>query len=117
MGQYRSSQGFMANVPVVTKNLIIVNALLWLATVVLRRTGIDLNDVLGLHYIGSSQFFPTQLLTYMFMHDSGSFSHILFNMFAVFIFGRVIEQVWGPKRFLLFYLITGVGAGLVQQAA
>jgi membrane associated rhomboid family serine protease len=117
MGQFRASQGFMANVPVVTKNLIIINALFWLATVVLRRTGVDLNDILGLHYIGSDRFFPTQLLTYMFMHDAGSFSHILFNMFAVFIFGRVIEQVWGPKRFLLYYLITGIGAGLVQQVA
>jgi len=115
MGQYRTSQGFMANVPVVTKNLIIINALLWLTTLVLGRTGIQLEDYLGLRYIGSAHFLPTQLVTYMFMHDTGSFTHILFNMFAVYMFGRVIEQVWGSKRFLIFYLVTGVGAGLVQE--
>lgn len=115
MAQFSSGQGFMSNVPVVTKNLIIINALVWLATVVLGRMGIRLEEVLGLRYVGSSGFFPTQLITYMFMHDSSSFTHILFNMFAVFVFGRVIEQVWGPKRFLIFYMVTGIGAGLIQE--
>jgi membrane associated rhomboid family serine protease len=117
MAQFRPSQGFMSSVPVVTKNLIIINALVWLATIVLEKTGINLTQYLGLHYIASSQFLPYQLITYMFMHDSGGITHILFNMFAVFMFGRILEQVWGPKRFLIFYLVTGIGAGLVQQAA
>jgi len=77
--------------------------------------GIHLEQILGLRYVGSDGFLPTQLVTYMFMHDSSSFTHILFNMFAVFMFGRVIEQVWGAKRFLTFYLVTGIGAGLVQE--
>jgi membrane associated rhomboid family serine protease len=115
MAQVNRGQGFMSNVPIVTKNLIIINALVWLATVVLGRMDIHLEQILGLHYVGSSGFFPTQLVTYMFMHDSSSFTHILFNMFAVFVFGRIIEQVWGPKRFLLFYFVTGIGAGLVQE--
>ncbi len=115
MAQFNRGQGFMSNVPIVTKNLIIINALVWLATVVLGRMDIHLEQILGLHYVGSSGFFPTQLVTYMFMHDSSSFTHILFNMFAVFVFGRIIEQVWGPKRFLLFYFVTGIGAGLVQE--
>ncbi len=115
MGQFRTNQGFMSGVPVVTKNLIIINALMWLSTVVLGRMGINLEQVLGLRYIGSSHFIPTQLITYIFMHDPGSFTHLLFNMFAVYVFGRVIEQVWGPKRFLIFFLVTGVGAGLVQE--
>jgi membrane associated rhomboid family serine protease len=115
MTEFRSSQGFMSSVPVVTKNLIIINVLIWLTSVVLRRTGIDLQSVLGLHYIGSENFFPTQFITYMFMHDTSSFGHVFFNMFAVYMFGRTVEQVWGPKRFLLFYFVTGIGAGIVQQ--
>jgi len=115
MAQFRSSPGFMASVPVVTKNLIIINVLVWLTTIILGRTGIDIQHFLGLRYIGSDAFIPTQLITYLFMHDAGGFGHILSNMFAVFIFGRVIEQVWGPKRFLLFYLVTGIGAGLIQE--
>ena len=115
MTEFRSSQGFMSSVPVVTKNLIIINVLIWLTSVVLRRTGIDLQGVLGLHYIGSENFFPTQFITYMFMHDTSSFGHVFFNMFAVYMFGRTVEQVWGPKRFLLFYFVTGIGAGIVQQ--
>lgn len=117
MTEFRSSQGFMSSIPAVTKNLIIVNVIVWFATVILKRTGIDLQGFLGLHYIGSGEFFPTQLISYMFMHDTSGIGHVFFNMFAVFIFGRVLEQVWGPKRFLIYYLITGIGAGLVQQAA
>jgi len=107
----------MSSVPTVTKNIIIINAIMWFATVVLYKTGFDLQNILGMHYIGSDAFLPYQLVTYMFMHDMGSITHVFFNMFAVFIFGRVLEQVWGPKRFLVYYLVTGVGAGLIQQLA
>jgi len=100
--------------PTVTKNLIIINALLFLATLVLeQRFGIDLNDILGLHFFLADKFNPAQLITYMFMH--GGWSHIFFNMFAVWMFGRVLEQVWGPKRFLFYYILCGVGAGVVQE--
>ena len=86
---------FFASIPPVTKNLIIINFLLWLATFVLRnRFGIDLTDYLGLHYITSDGFNAAQLFTYMFMHDPNSIGHVFFNMFSVFIFGRTLEMVW-----------------------
>jgi membrane associated rhomboid family serine protease len=115
MAPYRSNQGFMPSVPIVTKNLIILNGLMWVSALVLRRVNVDLVDILGLHYVGSENFFPTQLVTYLFMHDTSGIGHIFFNMFAVFVFGRILEQVWGPSRFLVFYLVTGIGAGLVQE--
>jgi len=100
----------LANIPVVTKNLIIINALFWLATAIMRN--IDLTGMLGLHYPASGNFQPYQIITYMFMH--GSITHLFFNMFAVFMFGRVLESVWGPKRFLTYYMITGIGAGIIN---
>lgn len=103
------------NLPPVTKNLIIINALLFFATFALQRVGIDLTNLLGLHFFLAPQFKLHQLFTYMFMH--GGFEHILFNMFAVWMFGRVLEQVWGSKRFLIFYVVCGVGAGLCQEVA
>jgi membrane associated rhomboid family serine protease len=117
MSNFRSSSGFMSSVPVVTKNLIIINGLLWVASAVLPRFGIHLESFLGLHYIGSSSFNLSQVITYMFMHDPNNIGHVFFNMFGVYMFGRVLEQVWGPKRFLLFYMVTGIGAGLIQEVA
>lgn len=99
--------------PTVTKNLIIINVLLFFGTFVAQRYGINLADYLGLHFFLASDFNPAQLITYMFMH--GSFSHIFFNMFALFMFGRILEQVWGPKRFLFYYIICGIGAGVIQE--
>lgn len=103
----------MGEFPIVTKNLLAINALLFLATWVAETKGVDLNSILGLHLFLAEDFKPLQIVTYMFMH--GSFTHLFFNMFALFMFGRVLEQVWGPKRFLVFYMATGVGAGLVQE--
>ncbi|MDR1880989.1 MAG: rhomboid family intramembrane serine protease, partial [Tannerellaceae bacterium] len=60
-------------------------------------------------------FNPVQLITYMFMHDTHSFTHVFFNMFAVYMFGRVLENIWGSKRFFLYYMVTGIGAGLIQE--
>ncbi|MDR0835712.1 MAG: rhomboid family intramembrane serine protease [Tannerella sp.] len=100
-----------SNIPTVTKNLLIINALLWGATWFMRDK-IDLNSILGLHYPVAGDFKPYQFFTYMFMH--GSLTHLFFNMFAVYMFGRVLESTWGPKRFLTFYMITGVGAGLIN---
>lgn len=107
--------GLTQSIPPVTQNLIIINALCWLATLVLPKLGIHLIDWLGLHFPGTKDFKLYQLITYMFMHDTGSFGHIFFNMFAVFMFGRILEVTWGPKRFLTFYLVTGIDAALVQE--
>ena len=112
---FQSRQGFFSSIPPVTKNLIIINLLFWLAEIVLPRVGIDLVKYLGLHYFAASDFNAVQLVTYMFMHDPGSFGHVFFNMFSVFMFGRTLEMVWGSKRFLIYYLTTGIGAGLVQE--
>lgn len=92
---------------------------MWLATLVAPglsarwNFNLDLTDILGMHYWVSEKFNPAQLITYMFMH--GGFNHLFFNMFALYMFGGALENVWGPKRFLFFYLFTGVGAGIIQQ--
>lgn len=99
--------------PVVVKNLLIINAIMFLADVVLARFGIDLSNILGLHFFMASDFHVHQLFTYMFMH--GNFSHLFFNMFALWMFGNTLENIWGPKRFLLFYILCGIGAGLIQE--
>jgi len=107
--------GFFSSIPTVTKNLIIINFLCWLATLALPRFGVDLVSMFGLHFPAAPNFRFYQLFTYMFLHAPNSINHVFFNMFAVFMFGRTLETVWGPKRFLLFYLATGVGAGIVQE--
>lgn len=104
----------MNNTPTVTKNLIIINILCFFAAIVAEKYGINLNDVLGLHYFESEKFRLYQLFTYMFMHSG--FEHIFFNLFAVWMFGRILETVWGSQRFLLYYVLCGIGAGLVQEA-
>jgi len=107
--------GFLNSIPAVTKNLIIINFLCWLASLVLPRFGIDLIQLAGLHFLTASQFHFYQLFTYMFLHATPSLEHVFFNMFAVFMFGRVLENVWGKQRFLLFYMVTGFGAAVVQE--
>ncbi len=104
----------MFRTPPITKNLLIINILLFVASVVLGKSGIDLNDILGLHFFKADSFAPYQLVTYMFMH--ASVEHIFFNMLAFWMFGKILEQVWGPKRYLLFYMVCGIGAGLCQEA-
>jgi membrane associated rhomboid family serine protease len=94
--------------PPAVLNLLIINTLLYFATVVLERSGVDLVRYLGLYYPGSELFRPYQLITHMFMH--GSLTHLFFNMFALWMFGRVLEQVWGSGRFLVYYFVTGLGA-------
>ena len=103
----------MNTIPTVTKNLLIINALMFLGTIVARSYGIDLTQYLGLHFFLAKDFNAAQLITYMFMH--AGFAHIFFNMFAVWMFGRILEQVWGPKRFLFYYLVCGIGAGVIQE--
>ena len=103
----------MMNMPPVTKNLIIINLLFFLAKLVAVRYGVDLDNLLGLHFFLAPDFSFYQFFTYMFMH--GGVTHILFNMFAVWMFGRVMESYWGSRRFLLYYVVCGLGAGLVQE--
>ena len=103
----------MNNLPAVTKNLLIINVLCYFGIIVANRYGIDLKDVLGLHFFLASDFKLFQLISYMFMH--ADIQHIFFNMFAVWMFGRTLEQVMGPKRFLIYYMVWGIGAGLVQE--
>lgn len=110
--QYRPS-GFRVLPPVV-KNLVIINALMFLATYAVGHAlDINLVDYLGLHYILSEKFNPFQFITYMFMH--GGLAHIFFNMFALWMFGNVLENVWGGKRFLTYYMVTGIGAALIHM--
>ena len=102
--------------PPVIKNLLIINGLFFLATYAFATDmlgNINLNDILGLHYITASKFHLYQFVTYMFMH--GSIAHIFFNMFALWMFGSAIENVWGMKRFLLYYFVTGIGAAVIQE--
>ncbi|MBR5467434.1 MAG: rhomboid family intramembrane serine protease [Bacteroidaceae bacterium] len=103
----------MKLLPPITKNLLIINVLCFVAIHVLNLHEINLKDLLGLHFFLAEHFKPFQLLTYMFIH--ANFEHILFNMFALWMFGRIIEQVLGSKRFLFYYLACGIGAGLIQE--
>jgi membrane associated rhomboid family serine protease len=99
--------------PEVVKNLLIINGIFFLVTIVVgNRFNTDLTQVLGLHYPLSASFKPYQIITYMFMH--GSVTHIIMNMFALWMFGTSIENYWGGKRFLIYYIITGLGAALVH---
>jgi len=106
MTDFRPS-GFQ-QLPTIVKNIIIINVLVFLLTYALGTRGINLDDSLALHYWQSPLFRWWQPLTHMFMH--GSIGHIFFNMFALWMFGRILENIWGPKRFLLFYLVCGLGA-------
>ena len=99
----------------VTTNLIIINVLVLLADAVMERKGVDLSSYLGLHYYDADKYNILQTVTYMFMH--ADFYHLFCNMFSLYMFGRLLEMVWGPQRFLIYYLVCGVGAGIVQQLA
>lgn len=113
-----AKQVILGSIPPVTLNLIIVNFIVWLAALTLPKiAGINLNYWLGLHYFAADDFNVVQLITYMFLHDTSGIEHIFFNMFSVFMFGRTLEAVWGGKRFLFYYITTGMGAALVQEAA
>lgn len=105
-------RSMFANMPNVVKNLVIINGLFFLASLVLQRQGIDLQQLLGIYYISSPNFEPYQLVTHFFMH--ADFMHIFFNMFGLIVFGSHLERMWGPKRFLIFYFVTAFGAALLH---
>ena len=103
----------LQSIPPVLKNLLIINVLMFLATFVVERAfGVDLNRILGLHYFKSEFFRPYQVVTHMFMH--GGLTHLFLNMFMLWMFGRVLEQVWSGKRFLFYYFFTGLGAAALH---
>ena len=103
-----SRGGFMSNVPKAVKHIILINVLMLVLTYLnnpLMSKWFALNPI-------SFIWKPWQLVTYMFMH--GGFGHLFFNMYTLFIFGSVLENVWGTKKFLIFYFVTGIGAALVN---
>ncbi|MCE5347036.1 MAG: rhomboid family intramembrane serine protease [Bacteroidales bacterium] len=111
---YGYGRGFFG-LPVVVKNIIMINILMLLAYYAASSVfGIDLNSILGLYFPGSDQFKPLQIVTHMFMH--ANFWHLFFNMYALYIFGQVLENVWGPKRFFIYYMICGLGAAFVHES-
>jgi membrane associated rhomboid family serine protease len=106
--------------PPIVKNLIIINSIMAFAQFVLGRFGIDLSDYLGLHHWKSVYFKPWQYITHMFMHGSyndvnGTIMHLFSNMFALWMFGSILENVWGAKRFLTFYVVCGLGAAALHM--
>lgn len=105
--------GRLGSTPPVTKNLIIINVVMLVLAMLFQRMNVNLNGVLGMFYFQSPLFKPWQIVTHMFMH--GGLGHIFFNMYALWIFGKTLESVWGSKRFLIYYLATGLGAAFFHQ--
>lgn len=108
-----NNSSFLGNVPLVTRNLLIINVFLYFATSILRGRGIYLDALMGMYFWQMEAFSPYQFITYMFMH--GGIGHLFFNMFAVWMFGSVVERFWGAQKFFLYYFFAGIGAGLIQQ--
>ncbi|MDE6651175.1 MAG: rhomboid family intramembrane serine protease [Paramuribaculum sp.] len=109
------SRSIFSNIPPVTKSLIIINFIIWLAMMMSPRLNIILTDYCALHFYKASDFNVAQLFTYMFMHSTRDFAHILFNMFTLFMFGVTLERVLRSERFLFYYISCGIGAALVQE--
>lgn len=110
MGYYGSNgRGFFSNIPVAVKNIILINILVYVLTLF---TGDFMYEKFALFYVESPFFHWWQPVTHMFMH--GGFFHIFFNMYTLLIFGCALERIWGPKKFLLFYFVTGIGAALLH---
>ncbi len=108
---------FLKAMPPATRHLLIINVLIWVVTSVFDNFfGFDASLYLGLHYFSAPHFNPAQFVTYMFMHDTSGIAHVFFNMFSLYMFGRILEQVMGTKRFLTYYFVCGIGAALVQEA-
>ena len=104
----------MNNITPVVKNLLIINVIFYAATWLMRQQGISLTEYLAVFYFDSPLFNVWQPITYMFMHSDRNIMHIFFNMFALYSFGSILEAHWGGKRFINFYLITGLGALALQ---
>ncbi len=102
------------NITPVVRSLLLINVVVLLIGFLIKQLyGIELSRVIGLYYFGSEMFKPFQIVTHMFMH--GGFIHLLFNMYALWLFGQVLERVWGAKKFLIYYLVTGLGAAVLHS--
>ena len=113
--QYEN-RSFWGSIAPVTRHLLVINVIMWLATIVFQRIGlIDLQQWLGLHFWKGSSFNVLQVITYMFMHDTSGFLHIFFNMFMLWMFGSTLERALGSKRYLFYYISCGIGAALIQE--
>lgn len=113
MNDYHRPNSFNV-LPLVIKNLLIINGLVYLASLT-PQIGQYTLHYLPLYYFELPDFIPTQFITYQFVHDPNGIGHILFNMFSLWMFGSVLENIWGPKKFLFFYLVSGIGAGLFNM--
>lgn len=106
-------RGFGINMTPVVKNLVIINTVMLLLSFFAERLFLtDLGDYLALYYFDSKLFMPYQIVTHMFMH--GNIWHLFFNMYALVIFGNILEETWGGKRFFIYYMVTGLGAALIH---
>ena len=109
-------RGGISVLPEVIKNLLIINALFFVASLISLATSngaTNLNSILGLYNPASPHFQPYQIVSHMFMHSNVDFTHLFFNMFSLWMFGTNLENFWGGKRFLIYYIATGIGAGLL----
>jgi membrane associated rhomboid family serine protease len=107
-------RGFQS-IPPVIKNLIIANVLVWFAQITFgNSSAFSMEDIFALHDIHSPLFRPHQLVTHLFLHDPSNFLHLFFNMFALWMFGSILENLWGPKRFLIFYVLSGLGSAALH---
>ena len=100
----------LRNLPAVTKNILLLNILFYVVSLVLSSNGENMTHLLGAHYINSILFQPFQVITHMFMHSLESPLHIIFNMFLLVMFGAHLERIWGAKRYFIFYIASGLGA-------
>jgi membrane associated rhomboid family serine protease len=98
------------NLPQVTKNILLLNIAFFVASLILKFQGIDLEMTLGAHYVNSPFFEPYQVVTHFFMHSTDNFLHIFFNMWLFVMLGAYLENIWGAKRFFIFYLISAMGS-------
>jgi len=113
MTQYRPTGFFF--LPLVIKNLIIINGIIFFASYIIKELfDYDLAEFLSLHHWSSDDFQIYQVITHMFMHED--FEHVLFNMVGLWIFGAALEKLWNGKRFLNYYLLTGIGAAVFHMA-
>lgn len=117
MNQFRPRGGF-GSIPPVVKNLLIINVLAYVAMHAINSAfNYDISQNLALYFFKSEYFKPFQFISHMFMHSSFSIGHIFFNMFALWMFGKAIETMWGGKRFLIYYFVTGLGAAALHTLA
>lgn len=103
----------LGNMPPVVKNLLLLNVIMFIITYLAQAQGIPITRLLGGYVFNSPYFEPYQMVSHFFMH--GGMFHIFFNMFALVIFGSVLERVWGPRRFFIFYVSTALGAFITHQ--